>query len=72
MSGCIEHMATVWDAIKKSRKARSNVRVVWLDLANEYGAVPHLLIWKTLKVFHINQSMRKCSSTTLEALKCTS
>ena len=57
MSGSIEHTATIWDAIKKSRKARSNASVVWLDLATIYGVIPHPLIWKALKAFHVNQGI---------------
>ena len=57
MSDCIEHTATIWDTIKESRKARRNVSVVWLDLANAFGAIPYPLIWKSLKAFHINQGI---------------
>ena len=57
MSGCIVHTAAIWDTIKESRKAGSNVNVVWLDLANTYGAVPHPPIWKALKAFHVNQGI---------------
>ena len=57
MSGCIEHTAAIWDTIKESRKARRNVSVVWLDLANAYGAVPNPLISKALKAFHVNQGI---------------
>ena len=59
MSGCIENTATIWDRMKESREARGNVSVVWLDLANAYGAVPQPLNWKALKAFHENQGIVK-------------
>ena len=57
MSGCVKHTAAIWDAVKESRKSRSNVSVIWLYLANVCGAIPHPLIRKVL---------------TLDALKCVS
>ena len=57
MLGCIKYTTTIWDPIKDSRKARSNVIVVCLDLANAYGPIPHPLILKALKAFHVNQDI---------------
>ena len=59
MPVCIKHTSIIWNRIKDSKKARMNVSVFWLDLANSYGAVPHPLIWKALKAFHVNQSILK-------------
>ena len=44
MAGCWEHMSMVWEALKDARKRRKSLAVIWLDLANAYGSVPHQLI----------------------------
>ena len=30
-----------WDALKKIRAQKSNLPVIWLDIANGYGSIPH-------------------------------
>ena len=42
--GCLEHTSMIWQTIRESKKLRRNLAVVWLDLANAYGSVPHVLI----------------------------
>ena len=37
MSGCWEHTAMIWSALKDSRINRKSVAILWLDLANSYG-----------------------------------
>ena len=44
MAGCWEHMSMVWSALKDARKRGKSIAVLWLDLANAYGSVPHQLI----------------------------
>ena len=39
--GYIEHSFMFWEAIQKAKRRRLSLYVVWLDLANEYGSVPH-------------------------------
>ncbi|KAI8516566.1 hypothetical protein Bbelb_051470 [Branchiostoma belcheri] len=34
----------IWHTIQTAKKSRRNLSVVWLDLANAYGSVPHALI----------------------------
>ena len=51
--GCIEHSSMIWEAIQRAKKRRLSLYVVWLDLANAYGSVPHQLIWKTLETHHV-------------------
>ncbi|XP_063688413.1 uncharacterized protein LOC134821641 [Bolinopsis microptera] len=47
--GCTEHFGAMWEVLKDARVKRKDLSVVWLDLANAYGAVPHLLIVKALR-----------------------
>ena len=51
--GCIEHSSMIWEAIRRAKKRRLSLYVVWLDLANAYGSVPYQLIWKTLETHHV-------------------
>ena len=34
----------VWHALKEARAKKSNLAVIWLDIANAYGSIPHKLI----------------------------
>lgn len=42
--GCIEHSSVIWDQIQLAKREKSDLHVVWLDLANAYGSVPHKLL----------------------------
>ena len=53
MAGCWEHTSMVWAAIKDARKNRTSLALLWLDLANAYGSVPHQLIKVALKRYHV-------------------
>ncbi|KAJ8350642.1 hypothetical protein SKAU_G00257720 [Synaphobranchus kaupii] len=50
--GCVEHSAVIWEQIQRARREKSDLHVVWLDLANAYGSVPHQLINFALEFFH--------------------
>ena len=57
--GCIEHAFTIWDAIQEAKKTKENLNVVWLDLANAYGSVPHVLLLQAMEFFHIPGEVQK-------------
>ena len=59
MSGCLEHATMIWDAIQSAKSDRLDLNVVWLDLANAYGSVPHSLILKACEQFHIPEVICK-------------
>ena len=42
--GCWEHLSMVWHALKEARDQKSNLAIIWLDIANAYGSIPHKLI----------------------------
>ena len=53
MKGYIEHFGAMWEVIKDVKLNRRDLNVVWLDLANAYGAVPHVLIIRALRYYNI-------------------
>ena len=42
--GCWEHLSMVWLALKEARTQKSSLCTVWVDIANPYGSIPHMLI----------------------------
>ncbi|KAL8564151.1 hypothetical protein ACOMHN_017421 [Nucella lapillus] len=42
--GCGGLAAMIWDAIQRAKAEKGNLDVVWLDLVNAYGSVPHKMI----------------------------
>ena len=42
MTACWEHTSMVWAALKDARSKRRSLSIIWLDLANAYGSVPHI------------------------------
>ena len=49
VAGCWEHTAMVWSALKEARTSRRTLAILWLDLDNAYGSVPHKLIQFALR-----------------------
>ena len=41
---CWEHLSMVWHALKEATAQNSNLAVIWLDIGNAYGSIPHKLI----------------------------
>ena len=56
--GCVEHSAVIWEQIQRAKRERCDLHVVWLDLANAYGSVPHQLIEFALDFFHVPVCIR--------------
>ena len=52
VSGCLEHASMIWSAIQAAKTRKLDLHVIWLDLANAYGSVPHSAIWKALEMLH--------------------
>ena len=51
--GCVEHVSMIWSGIKEAKKNGDELHVVWLDLANAYGSVPHRMIKFALDFFYV-------------------
>ena len=47
--GCAEHSFLLRSVFEDSKRRNKNVRVVWLDLKNAFGSVPHDTMWEMMK-----------------------
>ena len=44
--------------IKEARQNKGELAVIWLDLANAYGTIPHKLVEPTLARYHVLEKFR--------------
>ena len=51
--GVWEHISTLWETIKDAKTCQKNLAVIWLDLANAFGSVPHGAISFALRWYHL-------------------
>ena len=49
--GCLEHSQMIWNSILSAKRDKTE-HVIWLDLANAYGSVPHHLFRMALDFFN--------------------
>ena len=52
VSGCIEHTSVLKQIIREANESKGN-SVIWLNLANAYGTVPHKLVELTFERYHV-------------------
>ena len=45
MEGCAEHTFMIESLLEDSKRKKRNLRILWLDLQNAFGSVPHNLLW---------------------------
>lgn len=57
--GCVEHAFSIWEEIQRAKQEKQNLSVVWLDLANAYGSVPHKVLFKAMDHFYIPNKVQK-------------
>ncbi|KAK0139991.1 hypothetical protein N1851_023098 [Merluccius polli] len=50
--GCLEHTSVISKIIKDAKRNHGDLTVLWLDLTNAYGTIPHKLVERTLKTYH--------------------
>ncbi len=65
-SGCIEHTSAITQLISEAKKGRKDLTVVWLDLANAYGSIPHQLIYTALRHYHVDGHIQKIITSYLD------
>ena len=52
-SGCLEHTSMIWHQIQAAKREGRDLHVLFLDLANAFGSLPHSLIWTAFNFFQI-------------------
>ena len=57
--GCVEHCSMIWNTIQVAKAKKRDLSVMWLDLANAYGSVPHKLIKFSMDFFHIPTKIQR-------------
>ncbi|GFR70068.1 reverse transcriptase [Elysia marginata] len=48
----------IWEAIQRAKSEKLNLDVVWLELANAYGSVPHEMIQLVLRMYHVPEDIQ--------------
>ena len=59
ISGCLEHTAILSQLIREAKSEKNDLVVVWLDIANAYGTIPHSLIQLALRRAHVPEEYCK-------------
>ncbi|KAJ3581984.1 hypothetical protein NHX12_016018 [Muraenolepis orangiensis] len=58
MPGCLEHTGVVTQLIREARENMGNLSVLWFDLENAFGSIPHKLVQFTLTKHHVPSRCR--------------
>lgn len=53
MPGCLKHTAIISQWIREVRKNNEDLVVLWLDLANAYGSITHMLVEAVLNRHYV-------------------
>ncbi|KAL1267230.1 hypothetical protein QQF64_002905 [Cirrhinus molitorella] len=56
--GCIEHTGVITQLIQEAREGGGDLAVLWLDLANAYGSIPHKVVETSLTRHHVPEKIR--------------
>lgn len=58
VSGCLEHTSALTQIIREAKEKKGDLAVLWLDLANAYGSIPHKLVELTLQRYHFPEKVQ--------------
>ncbi|KAL7847956.1 hypothetical protein AOLI_G00226740 [Acnodon oligacanthus] len=58
VSGYIEHTGVATQLIRKAWPSKVYLAVLWLDLANAYGSIPHKLVEVALSRYHVPEKIQ--------------
>ena len=53
VSGCVDHTSVLTQLIREAREDKGNLTVIWLDLSNAYGSIPHKVVQETLRRYYV-------------------
>lgn len=51
LSGCLEHANTIWNPLQTAKKEKTDLHVIFLDLANAFWSVSHKILWAAFDFF---------------------
>jgi len=54
----IEHTSIISQLIGEAKVNRGDLTVVWLDLANAYGTIPHKLLEEALEHYYVQEHVQ--------------
>ena len=57
MPGCLEHTGVQTQLLREAKENKGDLTVLWLDLANAYGSMPHKLVEEALMRHHVPPSV---------------
>ncbi|KAL7881484.1 hypothetical protein AOLI_G00083320 [Acnodon oligacanthus] len=66
--GCLEHTGVVTQLIREARENKGDLVVLWLDLTNAYGSIPHKLVEEAMRRYHIPDKFRSTKKMFLPLL----
>ena len=58
-SGCVEHTNVIWHQVQAAKREKKDLHVVFLDLANAFGSVPHEILWTAFNFFQVPEVITK-------------
>ena len=53
MPGCLEHTGVITQLLREAKENKGDLAVLWLDLANAYGSIPHKVVEVALDKYHV-------------------
>ena len=59
VSGCLEHTAVLSHMIEEAKRKKQSLVSTWLDIANAYGSMAHVLINTALERAHVPQDVQE-------------
>jgi Reverse transcriptase (RNA-dependent DNA polymerase) len=69
-SGCLEHSCVIWELIKRAKVEKRDLAVIWLDLVNAYGSVPHKLVEFAMDFFWVPEEVIKLVMKYFDGFVC--
>ncbi len=58
-SGCLEHANVIWHQVQTAKKEKKDLHVVFLDLANAFGSVPHEVLRAAFNFFQVPEGITR-------------
>ena len=68
-AGCWEHNSMITKLLQDAKVKRGNITLIWLDLANAYGSVPHELVMLALERYYVPAKLINIIKSYFEKLK---